>query len=93
MPLYDPERAPDVAPEDAVAVVHDFLRRCRDWAVEREIPKRLHRVAEGQEPAEAAKLHEWIAWRRYVEHALQELEAGTLDSWFVPEATPPDSQT
>lgn len=81
--LFDPDRSVAVAPADAVRVVEAFLERCRAWAIEREIPKRLARVSETHDPAEAAKLHEWVAWERFVEHALAELRDGTLDSWFT----------
>lgn len=82
MPLYDPEHRARPAPRDAVCVVHDFLRRCRQWAAEKEIPKRLERVADGLQTEEAAKLHAWVAYLRFTEHALAELEAGKLDHWF-----------
>lgn len=83
MPLYDPDRTVDLDPRDAVRVAHDFMIRCRDWAVEREIPKRLQRAADGLDPDDAASLHAWIAWMRFCEHAIQELEDGTLDPWFT----------
>lgn len=82
MPLFDGDRTPDVAAEDAIVVVHDFLRRARQWATEREIPKRLGRVEGGAGHDEAAKLAAWVAWRDFVDHALRELEDGTLDGWF-----------
>ena len=91
MPLFDPDREVAVAPEDAVHVVHDFLLRCRAWAIEREIPKRLQRVEADQDPAEAAKLHGWITWRRFCEHALREIEDGTLDAWFDGDSTDAES--
>ena len=83
MSLYDPARTARVEPADAVLVVHDFLRRCRQWAVEREIPARLERVARSGDPAEAGKLHEWVAYAQFVEHAMTELRDGTLDHWFT----------
>lgn len=83
MALWDPARQPEVAPEDAVVVVHRFLERVRAWAAEREIPARTQRVATELDPAEAAKLHAWIAYLRFTEHALAELEDGTLDRWFA----------
>lgn len=82
MPLYDPNRRVDVAPEDQAAVVMAFLERCRKWALEEEIPKRTARVAEGMDPAEAAKLHGWVTYLRFTEHAMREVEDGTLDAWF-----------
>ena len=82
MSLYDPERQPDVAAEDAVAIVHDFLEKCRSWATEREIPKLLARLEADAMTEDAAKLHQWTTWRDFVDHALHELEDGTLDRWF-----------
>jgi hypothetical protein len=82
MALYDPQRTPRVAPEDAVLVVRDFLQRCRRWA-EREIPRRLEQVAADGRPETAAKLHAWIAYVQFTDHALRELETGQLDHWFT----------
>lgn len=84
MAHYRPDHRPQVEPEDAATVVHDFLSRCRSWATEREIPKRLARVADGADAAEAARLHAWVVWREFIDHALQEVEDGTLDAWFEP---------
>lgn len=92
MSLHDPNRVPSVDPADAVRIVEAFLERCRAWAVDREIPARLRRVAETHDPAEAGKLHEWVAWERFVDHTLAELRDGTLDAWFtLPEPSPPPS--
>ena len=85
MPLYDADRDPAVEPEDAVIVVHRFMQRCRAWATDREIPKRIDRVAESLRPEDAAKLHAWIAYLQFTEHVLSELEDGTLDHWFTGE--------
>ena len=82
MPLFDPDRSPDLDPADAIVVVHDFLVRARAWATEREIPKRIERVASGADHGEAAQLAAWVAWRDFVDHALSELQDGTLDGWF-----------
>ena len=84
MPLYDPTLDRDLPPEQAILAVHDFLVRARAWATEREIPKRVARVAEGASHDEAARLHAWVAWRDFLDHALAELEDGTLDRWFDP---------
>jgi hypothetical protein len=81
--LFDPDRHhPAVPPEDAVLVVRDFLLRARAWATEREIPKRLARVADGSDHVEAGKLASWVAWRDFIDHTVRELEDGTLDAWF-----------
>lgn len=82
-PLWDPERAPAVDPADAVAIAHAFAARCRAWAVEREIPRRADALAASPTQDAAAKLHAWVAWRDFLDHALAELEAGTLDHWFT----------
>ena len=87
MALYRPDAPPPGDPAQSVAAVHDFLRRCAQWAREVEIPKRLDRVGEGADPAEAAKLHEWVAYLRFTEHTLRELEAGELDHWFTGEGS------
>lgn len=89
MALYDPTREPDVTPEDAVLVVRAFLQRCARWAEEREIPRRLDELGEVADPGRAAELHAWIAYLRFTEHAIRELEDGTLDGWFgLPEVEP-----
>lgn len=81
-PLWQPGPAPDVAPEHAVAVVHAFLVRCRTWALTREIPKRTLRVQQDPSPEAVASLHSWVSYLRFTEHAIQEIETGTLDHWF-----------
>lgn len=88
MALYDPARQPDVDPADAVAVVHRFLEQVRAWALTREIPRRTATVSADLDPVEAGKLHAWIAYLRFTEHALKELEDGTLDGWFGPQPPP-----
>ncbi len=87
-PLFDPAREPEVAPEDAIAIVHAFLRRCLAWAEEREIPSRSQALADEPDAAGAARLHAWISYRDMTRHALHELETGTLDRWFRPPAQP-----
>lgn len=85
MTLYDPTRPAQVEPADAVLVVHRFLQQVHAWCAEQEVPKRLTRVAQSQDPADAASLHAWITYQRFTEHALRELEDGTLDRWFAAE--------
>jgi hypothetical protein len=83
MPLYDDTRRPDVAPEDQVVIVRRFLLKCREWALEKELGPRLQRVAAELDPKEAASLHAWVAYLRFTEHAILEIENGTLDPWFT----------
>ena len=85
MPLWQPDHRPDVAPEDAVAIVHDFVRRCRDWATELELPKRRARVQDAPSEADVVGLLRWISYLEMTEHTLRELEDGTLDRWFLPD--------
>lgn len=82
MSLYDPDRTPVMQPADAVTAVHGFLVRCREWGTDREIPKLLGRLTASATPEDAAKLHAWASWVRFVDHALEELESGHLDGWF-----------
>lgn len=82
MPLFQPDHDSTASPEDEITAVHQFLKRARTWATDREIPKRLARVEAGAGAEEAAKLHAWVVWRDFIDHALTELEDGTLDHWF-----------
>ena len=82
-PLYDPDRAVQVDPRDAVHVARAFLLRCRAWGAEDEIPKRLQALAADPTPARAASLHAWTSWVAFVDHAVAELERGELDHWFT----------
>ncbi len=66
------ERRAPASPEEAVGAVHDFVSRCRDYAME-EIARR------GVSGKDA---REWESYLRFTEHTLRELEDGTLDHWF-----------
>lgn len=83
MSLFDPQRVPEVSAEDAVLVAHAYTAKLRSWAVELEIPKLQQRLASDPNAADAAKLHQWTTFRDFCDHALGELEAGTLDHWFT----------
>jgi hypothetical protein len=82
-PLFARPTTGQVEPAEAVKVVHEFLRKCRDWATEREIPARIERLQADPTPEQAAKLHAWTSWVAFVDHATRELEDGTLDHWFT----------
>ena len=81
-------------PEQAITTVHGFLERCRSWGTDREIPKLLARLSASATTSDAARLHQWTTWVAFLDHAIQELEDGTLDSWFgdpgAPSDAPPD---
>jgi hypothetical protein len=81
--LFQPGHEPDIDPRDAIMVTHRFLVRCRDYARDLEIPKRTERFQADPSPENAAKLHQWATRVAFVEHAMHELEAGTLDGWFA----------
>lgn len=83
MALYDEHRGGKVAPEDAVVTVHRFVAKCREWALKLEIPKRSQRLAAQPDRLEAEKLAAWLRYVEFLDHTLTELEAGTLDHWFM----------
>jgi len=83
MALFDPDHTPTASPEDAIAIVHHFLRRCKAWADKEELPKRIERVATDPTPDNAASLFQWSSYADFTEHALHEVESGTLDHWFT----------
>lgn len=82
MTLFDPHRDVSVAPQDAVVIAHAFVEKCRQWALEREIPRRTQRLAAQHDPLEAEKLAAWRSYVTFLDHTLRELEDGTLDGWF-----------
>ncbi len=83
MSLFEDGATGEVAPEDAVVVAHAFMQKLRAWAVDREIPKLMKRLDGDATVADAVKLQQWTTWRDFVEHAIGELEEGTLDRWFT----------
>lgn len=89
MTLFEPDRHPQVGAQDALAIVHRFVEQCRAWAVDKEIPKRLQRLADDPDASEGARLQAWITYRDFLDHTLRELEDGTLDHWFTSEPPTP----
>jgi len=72
-------------------IVRRFLSQCNDYA-QGQLEKYQGRLAgtAGMEALEIqAKIHQWQVYRAFNAHAMAELEAGELDSWF--EAEGPDS--
>lgn len=84
MPLFRADHEPHVAPDDAIAVVHEFVTRCRAWAVDRAIPERIDRLRDQVDPEASGSLHRWVSYVAFLDHTLRELENGTLDDWFEP---------
>lgn len=82
MPHFDRSHTPSATPAERAAIAHDFLVRCREWATEVELPKRRREALESDAPEAAAKLHQWLTWLAFTEHALAEIESGKLDPWF-----------
>lgn len=89
MPLFDASTPIDAAPAEQLAIAHAFLQRCQDWALDKELPRLREALQSSNDPADAAKLHQWLTWLAFTSHALRELEDGTLDHWFLP--SPPDA--
>jgi hypothetical protein len=83
LPLYKDGYKPQLSPEDALAATHQFLLFCRHWAVEKEIPKRKQRFEHSGNPEDATRLRDWQVYLDFTEHAISELETGTLDHWFM----------
>jgi hypothetical protein len=82
MPLYDPRVRVAAPPAERVAIARRFVLQCLDWANEREIPKHMQRVAAEPKAEDASKLKDWLTFRDFLQHALEELEDGRLDGWF-----------
>lgn len=73
---------PDPDLEGRRRLVAAFLRRCRAWGTDREIPATLARLAADPAPPDAARLHQWTTWVAFLDHALRELDDGHLDAWL-----------
>lgn len=86
MALLDEARRADLAAEPGAAslAVEDFLRRCLHWARVVELPRRRQAAQDSEDPEVAMKLHAWLSYIRFTEHALEELRDGRLDHWFRP---------
>jgi hypothetical protein len=76
--LFDEPNA-TATPAGSLRAAHHFVSQCIRWG-EAEITAR---AAAGRPTAE------WESYVRFSQHAREELEAGTLDHWFVP-ASPSD---
>lgn len=81
--LFAPDHDPDVDPRDAIAIVHKFLSQCQEWAIKQELPKTQQALLEKPDAAAAARHYQWCTYLEFTDHALQELEVGTLDKWFL----------
>ena len=67
--------------------LHDLLRAfaaARSWEEDAQTTRDAAVRRLGEDLLEAAKLHEWVAYLRYTEIAIDEVEKGELDSWFLP---------
>lgn len=80
--LYKQSYKPNISPEDALAVTHQFLLFCRSWALEKEIPERKECFEHSGNTDDASRLRDWEVYLSFTEHAISELETGTLDHWF-----------
>lgn len=73
-PLLGAAPSEEASPEQKIAAVHDFVGRCRSYAVT-EISRR-------RESGKATE--EWEIYLRFTDVTLRELGDGTLDTWFAP---------
>ncbi len=71
-PLWQQGAALPEDPAQALAAAHDFVTRCRAWAID-EIARR---------EADGKPTHAWQSYLQFTDHTLRELEDGTLDRWF-----------
>jgi hypothetical protein len=83
MALFNRHRASKVAPQDAVVIAHRFVSKCREWALNQEIPQRSQRLAAQSDREQAEKLVAWLRYVEFLDHTLAELEDGRLDPWFL----------
>lgn len=60
-------------PYARLRAAHDFVSRCIQYA-QTEVSRRREA---GRDPTE------WESYLRFQQHALRELEDGTLDAWFA----------
>ena len=70
-------------PEIKAAVVYDFLEKVQRYS-EKMIEEnwKLLKKKKGRDLEAMQKLTHWIHYRQFNRVALQEIEDGTLDSWF-----------
>lgn len=74
-------------------IVKRFLSQCNDYA-QGQLEKYQGRLAgtAGMEAMELeAKIHQWQVYRAFNAHAMAELDAGELDSWFDGEDPGPEA--
>lgn len=72
-------------------IVRRFLSQCNGYA-QGQLEKYQGRLAGrgGMEALELeAKIHQWQVYRAFNAHAMAELDAGELDSWFEGEDSGP----
>ena len=86
MPLYHPKyrtEAKKLKPEVMAVVVHAFLKKVQAYS-EKTIGEKSKKIQKkkGKETEEIRKLLQWIDYSRFNRIAIDEIEDGTLDSWF-----------
>lgn len=86
MPLYHPKHlkeAKALKPEVAAVVVHAFLKQVEAYSEEtiRTKWKALEKK-KGKDAEALQKILQWIQYSRFNRIAIEEIEDGTLDSWF-----------
>jgi hypothetical protein len=86
MPLYQSKyrnEAKKIKPEVMAFVVHAFLEKVQAYS-EETIEKKWKGLQKkkGKNAEEIKKLLQWIHYSQFNQIAIDEIEDGTLDSWF-----------
>jgi hypothetical protein len=77
------KEAAALKPEIKAAVVYDFLEKVQVYS-EKMIEEKWKRLEKkkGRDLETIHKLTQWIQYHRFNQVAIEEIEDGTLDSWF-----------
>ncbi len=86
MPLYHlkyKDEARTVKREVMAVIVHTFLKRVQAYT-EETIDRKWEELNKGEKADEEAvlKYSDWVRYHKFNKIALEEIEDGTLDSWF-----------
>lgn len=86
MPIYHPKytaEAKTVKREVMAVIVHAFMKRVQAYT-EETIERKWKELNNGKktDPKAIVKYSDWIRYHKFNKIALEEIEDGTLDSWF-----------
>jgi len=70
--------------KDKKLIIIDFLQRCNTYS--EQMLEGYEKQLEGNDVIPASeiqqKIHDWVTYRKFNEHAIGELELEALDNWF-----------